>query len=83
MQKPIMKQNNENNKENQQVKAARILELTEELQDLQIKRKAVAGAFTSRIKEVKQDIHDVLNNVQTADEIVENIHTEHDLEIVK
>lgn len=75
--------NMKNEKQDKSVKAARILELTQELQDLQIKRKAVAGAFTSRIKEVKQDIHDVLNDEDTAKEIVENIHTEHDLEIVK
>ena len=75
--------NMKNEKQDKSVKAARILELTQELQDLQIKRKAVAGAFTARIKEVKQDIHDVLNDEDTAKEIVENIHTEHDLEIVK
>lgn len=64
-------------------KADKILNLTEELHDLQAKRKSVAAAFTTRIKEVKQDISDVLNDEQTADEIVKNVHVEHDLEIVK
>ena len=61
--KPIMKNNSQ---EKQQEKAARILELNLELRDLQSKRKSVAGAFTTRIKEVKQDILDIVFDQQTA-----------------
>jgi hypothetical protein len=64
------------------VKAQKILELTTELHDLQAKRKSVAAAFTIRIKEIRQDILDVLNDEQTAKEIVENVHTEHDLKVI-
>jgi len=79
-----MTQMKENTKQaDQQIKAAKILELNLELQDLQAKRKAVAGAFTSRIKEVKQDISDILNDKDTAEEIVTNVVTEHDLQIIK
>jgi len=69
--------------DNTREKADRILTLTEELHDLQNKRKSVAAAFTTRIKEVKQDILDVLNDEQTAEEIVKNVHNEHDLEVIK
>lgn len=81
---PQLKTMPKNNEEvDKQVKAARILELTLELRDMQAKRKSVASAFTTRIKEIKQDIIDVLNDEDTADEIVKNVHTEHDLEIVR
>lgn len=77
---PMQKQNNE--EVNQQIKASRILELNLELRDLQSKRKSVASAFTSRIKEVKQNILDILNNDQTAEEIVDNVHDFHDIKVI-
>jgi predicted transcriptional regulator len=72
-----------NTKEQQAEKAARILELNIELRDLQSKRKSVAGAFTTRIKEVKQDIQDILNDEDTAKEIVAGVHDIHDLKLVE
>lgn len=72
-----------NTKEQQAEKAARILELNIELRDLQNKRKSVAGAFTTRIKEVKQDIQDILNDEDTAKEIVAGVHDIHDLKIAE
>lgn len=70
------------NKLNTNDKAGRILDLTEELHDLKAKRKSIAAAFTSRIKEVQQDILDVLNGEQTAGEIVKAVDI-HDLEVIK
>ena len=72
-----------NTKEQQAEKAARILELNIELRDLQSKRKSVAGAFTSRIKEIRQDIADILDDQDTAKEIVAGVHDIHDLKIVE
>lgn len=65
------------------VKAEKILTLTEELHDMTAKRKSVAAAFTTRIKEIKQDIADVLKDEQTAGEIVAGVSDVHDLEVIK
>lgn len=64
-------------------KAEKILEISEYIQDMNKKFKAVKQSFREEIKRAEKEREDILNGEMTTMETISNVADIHDLEVVK
>ena len=62
-----------------QDKALKVLRLSEELEEITKKSKAISTAFNGEKKRIRKEIQDVLNDEQTEGEILKDIQDVHDI----
>jgi predicted nucleic acid-binding Zn-ribbon protein len=64
-------------------KAEKVLEISEYIQDMNKKFKAVKQSFREEIKRAEKEREDILNGEMTTMETISNVADIHDLEVVK
>lgn len=75
-----MQSSTKNIEHNEQEKAKKVYELTQYYKKVKAKRKAICAAMTDEMKRTQSEIDDIISGNMTAGEILENVHTPHDLE---